>query len=429
MAAKMRDILLRKDLFIASHNKFNRALLTGYLSAMCILIGVLYTVYHSFSNLDDAYFAYYVLIGTGLAAFLANRNGYHTAAKSIFLLSGNFVVFLFSTKEHFQTDAHFFYILLCLSAFAVFGYEDWWIAFLFSLLTIAVFWISFTTGYSLVPHTAYPDSYIRTNQIINFIIGLLTACLILYTMVRMNYKSEDILNKKQEEITRQNQALTKANAELDRFVYSASHDLRAPLTSILGLIQIAQKTSDPKEAGQCLEMLTSRVHRLDDFIKEIIDLSRNARMEVTRQPVDIHLLLHEVLENLKYAKHPSLNIKVEVHPGTEFKADIARLKIILSNLIANAIKYQDHRQENPFVSILLSTTADGMTIVVQDNGIGIAPEHHDKICTMFYRASEQAEGSGLGLYITREAIEKLGGTISFTSAPGTGSEFTVWLPH
>jgi signal transduction histidine kinase len=424
----MRDILLRKDLFIVSRNSFKRALLTGYLSAMCILIGVIYTVYHSFANIPDAYFAYYLLIGTGLVAFIANRNGFHTAAKCIFLLSGNFVVLLFSTKEHFQTDAHFFYIILCLSAFAVFGYEDWGIAFLFSLLTIAMFWITFVTGYSPVPYTAYPDSYIRTNQIINFIIALFTATLILYTMVRLNHQSEAALNKKQEEITRQNQALTKANAELDRFVYSASHDLRAPLTSILGLIQIAKRTSDPKEAGQCLEMLSSRVHRLDDFIKEIIDLSRNARMEVTRLPVDISTLLHEVLENLQYAKHPSLNITVAVNPGTEFKTDAARLKIILSNLIANAIKYQDLRREDPFVSITLSTTAQGMTIVVRDNGIGIAPEHHARIFTMFYRASEQAEGSGLGLYITREAIEKLGGTICFTSAPGVGSEFTVWLP-
>jgi signal transduction histidine kinase len=429
MAVKMRDILLRKDLFIVSRNKFKRAMLTGYLSAMCVLIGMFYTAYQSLYNIPDAYFAYYILIGAGLTAFMANRNGHHTTAKVIFLLTGNFVVFLFSTKEHFQTDAHFFYIILCLGAFAVFGYENWRIAFLFSLLTIGLFWITFTTDYSLVPYTNYPVSYIRANQVINFITALLTTCVILYTMVRLNYRSEAILDKKQQEITRQNQALTKANAELDRFVYSASHDLRAPLTSILGLIHIAKKTDDPKEVLQCLDMLTSRVHRLDDFIKEIIDVSRNARLEILKLPIAIKPLLHEVLENLKYAKHPSLNIKVDVQQEAEFKTDVSRLKIILSNLIANAIKYQDLAKESPFVSIQLITTPAGMTITVHDNGIGISPEHHDKIFTMFYRASEQSEGSGLGLYITKEAVEKLGGTIQFSSTPGTGSEFTVQLPH
>src|SRR5688500_2421259 len=153
MAVKRRDILLRKDLFIVSRNKFKRAMLTGYLSAMCVVIGVFYTVYQSLYNIPDAYFAYYILIGAGLIAFTANRNGYNTTAKVIFLLTVNFVVFLFSTKEHFQTDAHFFYIILCLSAFAVFGYENWRIAFLFSLLTIGLFWATFTTNYSLVPYT------------------------------------------------------------------------------------------------------------------------------------------------------------------------------------------------------------------------------------------------------------------------------------
>jgi signal transduction histidine kinase len=429
MALKMRNILLRKDLFIVSQNKFKRAILTGYLALLCVLVGAFYTIYHTIYLIDDAYFVYYTLIAAGLVALICNRNGYHTLAKAIVLVVGDLVVFLFTTKSGFQTDAQFYYLILSLSAFAVFGYENRAIAIIFSALTIMLFWISFTTGYSILPKGTYPESYVRSNQVINFVIGLSTSCLVLYFMVRLNFKSEATLNKKQEEISHQNQALTKANAELDRFVYSASHDLRAPLTSMLGLIHIARKTEDPKEIEQCLEMLKSRVHRLDDFIHEIIDISRNARIDVIRQPVNLRALMHEVTENLKYAKHPSLEVTVKIPAEVQYESDPARLKIILNNLVGNAFKYQDLRKEKPFVHIEISIDQSGLTITIEDNGIGISEEHHTKLFSMFYRASDQAEGSGLGLYITKEAVDKLSGTIKFQSVHGQGSTFTVWLPR
>lgn len=275
----------------------------------------------------------------------------------------------------------------------------------------------------------YDQDYIRANQIINFVVPIFTSCVVLYYMVRLNYKSEDALNKKQEEITQQNQALTKANAELDRFVYSASHDLRAPLTSMLGLIHIASKTTDPVEIEQCLKMLESRVRRLDEFIHEIIDISRNARIEIAKQPVSLKPLVHEVLENLRYAKPASLRIDVDVPFEMIFPTDPSRLKIILSNLIGNAIKYHDPRKGDPFVRIHMSATDSELNIVIEDNGIGILQEHHAKLFSMFYRASDQAEGSGLGLYISKEAVEKLSGTIRFKSVPDLGSTFTVTIPR
>jgi signal transduction histidine kinase len=369
------------------------------------------------------------LISAGIAALIFNRNGYHTAAKGIVLIIGNGAIFLFSTKSGFQTDAQFYYLILSLSSFAVFGYEARGYAIAFSALTAILFWVSFSTGYSVLPKASYPESYIRENQIINFVIGLFTSCIVLFFMVRLNHKSEEILNKKQEEITQQNQALTKANAELDRFVYSASHDLRAPLTSMLGLIHIARKTEDTKEINQCLDMLASRVHRLDDFIREIIDISRNARVEVIKQPVNFRALLHEVLDNLKYAKQASLTVDVKIPSDIHVETDPARLKIILNNLVGNAYKYQDVRKEHSFVNIEIKSDANGLTIILEDNGIGIASEHHAKLFSMFYRASDQAEGSGLGLYITREAVDKLGGTINFASTYGQGSTFTVWIPR
>jgi signal transduction histidine kinase len=429
MAFKLRNIFLNKGLFIPSQNKFKRAILTGFLSILCVMVGAFYICYNSVYIVEDAYYAYHVLIAAGTIAFFLNRNGRHNAAKVLVLIIGDLTIFLFSTKSGFKTDAQFYYIILSLSSFAVFGYENRWFAISFSTFTVALFWISFTTGYSPLPPATYDEAYIRSNQIINFVIPIFTSCIVLYFMVRLNFKSEEILNKKQEEISHQNQALTKANAELDRFVYSASHDLRAPLTSMLGLIHIAHKTEDPKEVNQCLDMLKSRVHRLDDFIHEIIDISRNARIEVLKQPVALRTLVHDVLENLKYAKHPSLRIDLDIPPDIDFETDPSRLKIILSNLIGNAIKYQDLRKGDPYVSIRVTTDIEHLTITVEDNGIGISTEHHTKLFSMFYRASDQAEGSGLGLYITKEAIEKLSGSIQFKSTYGKGSVFTVKIPR
>ncbi|RAW02775.1 sensor histidine kinase [Pseudochryseolinea flava] len=429
MKFKMRDILLRKDLFIASQNNFKRAILTGYLALLSTLVGVFYTIYHTAYLIDDAYFGYYILMTGGISSLILNRNGYHTIAKSIVLAIGTFVIFLFTTKSDFVTDAHFYYLILAMSSFAIFGYENRGFAIGYCFIVVILFWVSFVSGFSMLPKAGYPEAYVKSNQLINFSIGLLTSAMVLYFMVRLNFKSEAILNRKQEEISRQNQALTKANAELDRFVYSASHDMRAPLTSMLGLIHIARKTEDPREVDQCLQMLESRIHRLDEFIHEIIDISRNARIDVIKQPIHLKGLLNEVLENLRYAKDSSLQVNVEIPADFNFDTDPARIKIILSNLIGNAFKYQDRRKDTPTVSIQALADSRGMTLVVEDNGIGISPDHHAKLFSMFYRASDQAEGSGLGLYITKEAVEKLSGTIKFQSTLGQGSTFTVWLPR
>jgi signal transduction histidine kinase len=429
MKFKMRDFLLRKDLFIASQNNFKRAILTGYLALLSTLVGIFYTIYHTIYLIDDAYFGYYILITGGVSALLLNRNGHHVWAKTIVLSVGSFVIFLFTTKSDFQTDAQFYYLILGMSSFAVFGYENRGFAIGYCVVVVGLFWFSFTTGFTILPKAGYPEAYVKSNQLINFTVGLLTSSIVLYFMVRLNYKSEEILNRKQEEISHQNQALTKANAELDRFVYSASHDMRAPLTSMLGLIHIARKTEDPGEINQCLQMLESRVHRLDDFIHEIIDISRNARIDVIKQPINLKSLLNDVLENLRYAKHASLQVEVHIPADLHFESDPARMKIILSNLIGNAFKYQDRRKEHSQVTIQTQADDHGISLIIEDNGIGIAAEHHTKLFSMFYRASDQAEGSGLGLYITKEAVEKLKGIIKFQSVYGMGSTFTVWIPR
>ncbi len=224
-------------------------------------------------------------------------------------------------------------------------------------------------------------------------------------------------------------ALQKTNAELDRFVYSTSHNLRSPLASILGLVSILQGETDHAEREQYLQLIEDSINRLDSTISSIIDYSRNTRVEVTAEPINFHEMIAEIIDSLYFLLH-AVNVRVTTRlPDTvSFTTDAHRLKVIISNLLSNSIKYFDPQAVQPWVEISVGATEEGVLILVEDNGIGIPGGMQDRVFDMFFRASEQSSGSGLGLYIVEEIVNKLGGTISMTSQVGKGSAFTVCLP-
>jgi PAS domain S-box-containing protein len=241
----------------------------------------------------------------------------------------------------------------------------------------------------------------------------------------------DITERKEAEqkIILQNELLAKTNAELDRFVYSTSHDLRSPLSSLLGLINIAEKTADPGEVLACMGMMKDRIRTLETFIKEIIDYSRNTRVNVNSEPVKIFPLVIEVVENLRYSEGAeNIFVKYNIPPELNIRTDENRIKVVLNNLIGNCIKYYDSTKEDPYISVKVILDDNQLTICIEDNGIGIEQEHQSRIFDMFYRASEKSKGSGLGLYIVKETISKLGGTIGVTSVAGHGTSFEIRLP-
>jgi signal transduction histidine kinase len=430
MPFSMRPVFLDKDVVISSLNRYKQAMLTGFLALMCMVISSFYVLYNYLNDIEDAHAIFYVFMGSGIIAYYGNRIGFHLFAKLVVLGVSTLVVFLFSSKAGFRTDTHFFYILISLSGFVLFGYERIWIAILLSLACIGLFYFSFTTGYSPIADTGYPEDYIRSNQVINFMIALTTASVIVFFMVQLNHKTEEALNRKQAEITSQNEVLTKTNTELDNFVYSTSHDLRAPLASVMGLINIARRSNDIKEVHQCMEMMLSRVNRLDDFIHEIIDFSKNSRTDVQQERVHINRIVHDILDNLKHSSTGAeIDFDIDIPDNLYLNTDTSRLTIILNNLIGNAIKYSDSSKENSFVRIEAAKADKGLAISINDNGIGIEREHQPKIFDMFYRASERSKGSGLGLYLVKESVKKLDGSIYLRSKPGIGTTFTVMLPE
>ncbi len=225
-----------------------------------------------------------------------------------------------------------------------------------------------------------------------------------------------------------NQELKKLNSELDKFVYSASHDLRAPLSSILGLVNVARQEPPPNKDFY-LNLIEKSVHKLDQFVRDIIDFSRNARVEVVKEEIHFEELIQGVMDEMRYMDENNRILRtIKVMGRGPFYSDSKRLTIILNNLVANAIKYHNPSVENPFIEVRVEQNEQSVVILVSDNGNGIAAEHIDKIFQMFYRATEASKGSGLGLYIVRETVEKLSGTISVKSTLGEGSTFKVTLP-
>lgn len=238
----------------------------------------------------------------------------------------------------------------------------------------------------------------------------------------------DITDRKNAElqVLNQNELLKETNEELDRFVYSASHDLRSPLGSILGLITLAEHTNSKDEIKKFHSMMRDRVNRLDSFITEVLEYSRNSRQEIARKPVLLDILIEEILQGYREVKTP-ISITYQA-AGAVINTDSGRLRIVLNNLIGNAVKYYDEEKTQPFIAVRAYVTNEHCKIEIEDNGTGIDFEHQPKIFDMFYRASRQSYGSGLGLYITKEIIEKLDGDISMTSSPGKGTCFIVSLP-
>jgi two-component sensor histidine kinase len=236
-----------------------------------------------------------------------------------------------------------------------------------------------------------------------------------------------IFNKREIE----NQELKIANYELDRFVYSTSHDLRAPLNSMLGLIEIAKEDTSEEQTIEHLEMLKRNAKKLDSFIYDILDYSRNSRMEVELEHINLKELIDSVTENLKFIGDNNRTIEfiTEITGDASVYSDKNRLSTIFGNLISNAVRYQNLQIPNPFVKIKIDSSPTDTRIEIEDNGIGIAKEAHSKIFEMFYRVSQESVGSGLGLYIVREAVNKLNGTIKIQSETGIGTTFIIIIPN
>jgi signal transduction histidine kinase len=202
------------------------------------------------------------------------------------------------------------------------------------------------------------------------------------------------------------------------------------LMSVLGLVNILQLENNQTSNEPYFDMMQSSIHKLDETLKEILEYSRNARSEINISEVSLTRMIDECFERLMYIQGSDTIVKnVKIEGEGTFFSDAYRVGLILSNLISNAIKYRDEKKPVSEIDILVSINTERSQIVFRDNGVGIQEDYLPKIFNMFFRATEKSEGAGLGLYIVKETIEKLQGTIRVTSVFGEGTTFFIQLPN
>ena len=236
------------------------------------------------------------------------------------------------------------------------------------------------------------------------------------------YEARIALRKKNEELER-------ANNELNSFVYSVSHDLRAPLMSLLGLIDLLKEQPDPSQKVQFLELMEKSVDKMDRYIQTTLEYYRNLKADTRISQVDVEDLVKEIIDSMR-TYNSIVDFKISHSGQFTVSTDRIRLKVILNNLISNAVKYGNKGQDGYLVEVESKTSEFGLEVKVRDYGKGIAEDKIDKIFDMFFKGSESQDkrSTGLGLYLVKEAVKKIQGKISVDSEEGNGTTFTVKVP-
>lgn len=227
-----------------------------------------------------------------------------------------------------------------------------------------------------------------------------------------------------------NSEIKKKNAELDNFVYRVSHDLRGPISSLIGLYNIVKKEIKDQDSLYYFDLYNRQINRLNYIIIDLIELTKVKDWQVQKSKIDFKVIVDDCLSAFNYLPNYSkINFIINIDEQLDFQSDKSLLNTIVQNLIENGIKYS--KSENPYLKIDIQEVSKGenLCIKVSDNGIGIDKKYQKKIFDMFFRACEEVTGTGLGMYILDNAVEKLNGKIKLKSELGVGSTFEITIPR
>jgi len=234
------------------------------------------------------------------------------------------------------------------------------------------------------------------------------------------------------ELETANRELEAANRELEAFSYSVSHDLRAPVRTIDGLLNVIQEdfgADVPAEARQHIEAASAQATRMGELIEDLLRLSRLGREPLQKRSVDMGALVREVTDELRAAEAArDLEIRIGSLPDTQ--ADLSLLRQVWVNLIANALKFT-RRREQALITIDGAEGPEGGRLYsIRDNGAGFDPQRAERLFGIFQRlhGANEFEGPGVGLSIVRRIIERHGGRIWAEGEPGRGAAFHFTLP-
>ncbi len=356
------------------------------------------------------------------------KRGYRLLAKSVFIGHLLIVITMLVMHNGLRTGVVIFFIPAFITTMMIFqgnerktGYIIVSVSF---FVLLAIFENNLHFGFrELTPQQVHREF------IINMTGASLLTFLEVFMIIEISNRIQFRLMDQTRSVRSKNTELEKANAELDSFVYSVSHDLRSPLLSVKGLLSLVFESAKLEpETDRYLKMADKSIARLDHTLQEILDYSRNARLEVGIQPVSLSGMVQEIYADLKINAPASLRLLTDIKGSGIIHTDAARLETVMRNLIGNAIKYSRPDATDAYVRVTLIEKEGQPCITVEDNGEGIDPEDLPRVFEMFYRGTATSVGSGLGLYICREVLSKLNGTIAIESELHKGTLVTILLP-
>jgi signal transduction histidine kinase len=233
----------------------------------------------------------------------------------------------------------------------------------------------------------------------------------------------------EKEIKAKNDELAKVNNQMEKLLYSASHDLRSPITSILGMISILRLEVTNKSILDNITKIEYSAHKLDKVIHSIVNFSKNNYRQIDTVKIEFKKLLDQVIERFAQEENfTKISFEIGIEEEIPFYSDQERLEIMLENIIRNSITFCNEKKPRPFIKIWIKTSESNAFFEISDNGIGIDKSHLENIFNMFYKASELSKGAGLGLFIVKESLRKLNGTIRVESDIGLGTNFFIRIP-
>ena len=264
------------------------------------------------------------------------------------------------------------------------------------------------------------DHEVFVFDIISSIIILACSGLLGAVMLRKLHLSQIL-------ILEQNGQLTQLNERINAFAHSLTHDLRAPISSLTGLVTVLEREKDISQLPVYTAMMRETLELQDKYIQEVLASIRNERLQQDEVCNLSELVTDLQRQNVFFAGGKQVKFVNELELS-ELRCNIAGIKVIFNNLVSNAIKYADFSKPEQWIRIRSYRKDQHCVIEIEDNGLGIPPEQKSNIFNKYFKSGINKKSMGLGLYFTKQAIEEMQGTISVRSLMGIGTSFIVSLP-
>ncbi|OCX52918.1 hypothetical protein BEL04_00905 [Mucilaginibacter sp. PPCGB 2223] len=279
-----------------------------------------------------------------------------------------------------------------------------------------------------VKQQAFSDTLGVISRKINFwafLVNVIVTLFIIGNIILFVWTTFRRMQTAQNKIIEQNNNLQAVNAELDKVVYNLSHDLRSPLNSLTGLISLIDHEDNIDEIRVYTALMLESVNRQREFITEILQSVKNKQAGTN---CDLGEVIEDVVAQNNYSnKGRKLSYYRDVLVN-DINCDALKLKIVLNNLVSNAVKYSDIRKQESWIKIRAYRSETDCIIEVEDNGIGIRSDDKEHIFEKFFAAQQSRESTGIGLYLTKDAIQQMQGTINVNSEYGVGTKFIINIP-